>query len=305
MALGTNNFTSADLDVAYPELWGQRINDFFRSQLRFGSFFIDRSEELVGGGDTLHTVNLTEMSANTKSNGSQITLNSPTETSADLTVTTWDEVSFLIEDREAAQVKQSFTLQERYAINAGYTAAAAVEDAIATLFSSFSNSVGTSASDVQDSDLRTAIQTLTQNDVPVDNTNDVAWFMHPRTVWGQIMAIDKFTLLQNTDGADPVLQGEVGRLYGFPVVMTTRVPAEAGANVGGNGRINMLAHRDAIHWARLSLPSGGDNQFTGQYGVRVQTSYIQEYLGFLTTADIVHGEVENRDVAGVQVKGSN
>jgi len=87
--------------------------------------------------------------------------------------------------------------------------------------------------------------------------------------------------------------------------MSTRVPAEAGANLTGNGRINLFAHRDAIHWARLSLPSGGDNQMTGQFGVRIQTSYIQEYLGFLTTADVVHGEVENRDVAGVQVKGSN
>jgi len=214
MPLGTDHFTGADLSVAIPSVWGNRINDFFRSQLRFGSFFIDRSDELAEGGDNLLTIGLTEMSANTKSNGSQVTLNSPTESKVDLTVDTWDEVSFLIEDKEAAQVKRSYTLQERYAMNAGYTAAAAIEDAIAALWSSFSNTVGTSASDVQDSDLRAAVKTLAQNNVPMDNTNDVAWFLHPNTVWDQVMKIDKFTLLQNTDGADPVLRGEVGRLYG-------------------------------------------------------------------------------------------
>lgn len=305
MALGTDNFTSADLDVLMPEVWGEKINDFFRANLRFGDHFIDRSDELMEGGDTLNTPNLTEMSANTKSTNSEVTLNSPTETSQVLTVNTWDEVSFLIEDREAAQVKRSYTLQRRYAENAAYTAAAAVEDAIAALWSSFSNTVGASDSDVEDSDIRAAIRTLAENDVPMENKEDVRFFLHDRTVWDQVMAIDKFTLLQNTEGADPVLRGQVGFLYGFPVIASTRVPAEAGANIGGNGRLNFLAHKDAIHWARLSLPSGGDRQMTGQYGVRVQTSYIQEYLGFLTTADVVHGEVENRDNAGVVIKSNN
>ncbi|MGB1039027.1 MAG: hypothetical protein ACPGYY_10305, partial [Bacteroidia bacterium] len=71
MALGTGHFTGAsgDLDVMIPQVWGERINDFFRSRLIMGNFFTDRSDELVGGGDTVHTPNLTEMSANAKSNG--------------------------------------------------------------------------------------------------------------------------------------------------------------------------------------------------------------------------------------------
>lgn len=95
MALGSNHQSDTTLDVLIPSIWGNRLNDFFRSQLRFGSFFIDRSEELAGGGTTLSTPNLTEMSANTKSNGSQVTLNAATETKQDLQVDTWDEVSFL------------------------------------------------------------------------------------------------------------------------------------------------------------------------------------------------------------------
>jgi hypothetical protein len=37
-------------------------------------FFTNRSGELVGGGDTLYTPNLTEMGANSKSNGVAVTL---------------------------------------------------------------------------------------------------------------------------------------------------------------------------------------------------------------------------------------
>ena len=37
-------------------------------------FFVDRSSELAGGGSTLYTPNLTEMSANAKSNATAVTL---------------------------------------------------------------------------------------------------------------------------------------------------------------------------------------------------------------------------------------
>jgi hypothetical protein len=127
------------------EIWGDRINDFFKCKLIITDFFTDRSGELAAGGDTLHTPNLTEMSANTKTNAVAVTLNSPTETSIDLVINTWKEVSFAIEDREAAFVKQSYAIQERYAKNAGYTIAAVLETAVATLFSGFSQSVGSSA----------------------------------------------------------------------------------------------------------------------------------------------------------------
>ena len=43
------------------EIWGDRINDFFKCKLIITDFFTDRSGELAAGGDTLHTPNLTEM----------------------------------------------------------------------------------------------------------------------------------------------------------------------------------------------------------------------------------------------------
>lgn len=301
MALGTNHMSSTTLDVLIPEIWGNRINDFFRQSLTMANFFTDRSDELVAGGDILHTPNLTEMSANTKNNGSQVTLNNPTEEKIDLTVTTWVEVSFLIEDREASTVKQSYTLQERYVMNAAYTAAAALEDDIAALFAGFSQSVGASTTNLADSDIRQAIAYLHVANVPIDYMNpgsEVAFFLHPNVMWLQVMALDRFTLLQNTAGADPVNRGHVGYLYGIPVYVTNSCPFVSGTT----GHYGFVGHKDAIHFATRNLGAGesmGASASAG--GVRLQSSYEQSYLGTLSTADICYGVIENRDTAGVKI----
>ena len=275
------------------EIWGDRINDFFKCKLVMSDFFTNRSSELVGGGDVLHTPNLTEMSANAKSNGVAVALNSPTETSIDLTVDQWYEVSFAIEDKEAVQVKQSYAIQERYAKNAGYTLGRTLELAIATLFSGFSQTVGSSANAIQDSDIRSAIATLEGNCVDIE---EAAFFMHPNTFWKQVQNLDKFSLAINSPVNDPTGKMPKASLYGIPVYYSNLIPIVLG------GRRNMLVHSDAIHWASSSLPVMTYGKgMVGKYGVRVQSSYIPDFLSTLTTADLLYGVVENRDNAGVQL----
>lgn len=283
MALGTNHASSTTLDTLIPEIWGSKMNDFYRANLITANFFTDLSSELAAGGDVVHVPSITEMTANTKTNGTQVTLNAPTETKVDLTVNTWKEVSFLIEDREAQIVMHSYSIQERYMKNAAYTAAAALEDAIIALFDDFSQTTGASDTAVRDSDVRGAIKLLDTANVPQE---DRAFFFHPKAIWSDLMAIDKFTLVQNTLGADPVLKGRVGYLYGIPVYMTTRI----GITSGG-GYQNALAHKDAIIHARTLM--------------RTQANYVPEYLGTLVTADILYGVVENRDTSGVWIKCSS
>lgn len=89
-------------------------------------------------------------------------------------------------------------------------------------------------------------------------------------------------------------------LYGIPVIVTPAVPNESGSD----GRLNVLAHKDAIHWARLSMPAKAGIGMVGSEGVRVQQSYVHEYLGDLVTVDLCYGVVENRDTAAVVLKSS-
>ena len=295
MSFPTSTHTSTSLDAYIPEIWGERVNEFYRARLVAAPFFTDRSDEAREGGDVLYTPGTTEMTANAKSNATAVTLNSPTETKVTLTINQWQEVSFAIEDAQAAQAKRSYTIMERYAQGAGYAIAKKLDGAITALFSGFSNSVGSSTTDLADSDIRSAISTLESNNVP---TEEAAFFVHPAVFWKQVQAIDKFSLAINSPVNDPTAKRPAGYLYGFPVYQTTQI-----TNVSGTtGRNNALAHPDAIHWATSPLGAGGSKgSMVGSMGIRVQSNYIPEYLSTVTTADILYGVVENRDVAGVRI----
>jgi hypothetical protein len=299
MAYPSNTYTGdgGDLDVFIPAVWGEKINDFFKETLVMADFFTDRSDELVGGGNIVYTPNLTEMTANSKSNATAVTLNSPTETAVTLTVATHYEVSFQIEDIDAAHVKRSYTLQERLAKNAAYTIGNTLESAISALFAGFSNTVGASTSNLADSEIRQAIATLDAAKVPGIYSGEVAFFVHPNTFWRQIQNIDKFSLAVNSPVNDPTAKKPMASLYGIPVYVSANLSTSAGS------RLNALAHKDAIHFATLALGAGSKgNGVTGKHGIRVQSNYIPEYLATLTTVDIVYGVIENRDACGVWIK---
>lgn len=297
MAFPTGTETSTTLAELIPLKWGERINDFFKLKLMIADFFTDRSSELADGGSALYTPNLTEMTANSKTVATAVTLNQPTETKITLSVNQWYEVSFAIEDREAAQVKHSYYLQEKYAMNAGYTMAKKLEVALASLFAGFSTTVGASTTNLADSEIRAAINAL--ESVGIDTTSDVAFFVSPAVFWKQIQNIDKFSLAINSPVNDPTAKTPKATLYGIPVYVSNNIQYVSGTT----GRANALAHRDALHFATSPLGSGGSmgSSMTGKYGVRVQSNYIPEYLSTVTTADLLYGVVENRDNAGVLI----
>lgn len=289
--------TGTSLASNIPLLWGEKINEFFKLKLLIADFFVDRSSELADGGSTLYTPNLTEMSANAKTNAAAVTLNAPTDSKITLAVDQWYEVSYAIEDREAAQVKHSYYLQERYAKNAGYTMAKKLEVALASLFAGFSTTVGASTTNLADSEIRAAIAAL--ESVGVDTSSDVAFFVSPNVFWKQIQNLDKFSLAVNSPVNDPTAKTPKATLYGIPVYVSNNIQYVSGTT----GRVNALAHRDAIHFATSPLGSGGSlgSSMTGRYGVRVQSNYIPEYLSTLTTADLLYGTIENRDNAGIAI----
>lgn len=274
------------------------MNDFFRAKLVAAPFFINRSDELANGGKTLYTPNIGEMAANAKVNATAVTLNAPTDTKNTLTVDQWFEVSFAIEDLEAAQVMHSYSLMERYAKNAGYTIAKKLDVAITSLFSGFSTVVGTSTAVLADSDIRAAIAALESNDVDIE---EAEFFVSPDVFWKQVQNIDKFSLAVNSPVNDPSRKRPSGFLYGIPVNIINTIQYVSGTT----GRYNALATPDAIHWAAAPLGSGGsEGKMVGSNGIRVQSNYIPEYLSTVTTADIAYGVAENRDSAGVAIMTS-
>ena len=297
MAFPSTTETLASLDSYIPIVWGQKVNEFFRAKLVAAPFFVDRSDEVTGGGATLYTPNTTEFTASTKTNATTVTLNAPSDTKQTLSINTWVEASFAIEDREAAQVMHSYSIMERYAKNCAYAIAKSLDTSIVALFKTFSNTVGTSTNNLGDSDIRAAFAYLETNNV---DSTEAAFFVSPNVFWKQLQGIDKFSLAINSPVNDPTAKRPAAYLYGQPVYVTSQIPLNS---TPSGGRANALAIPDAIHWATSPLGTGGSkaNSMTGAYNVRVQSNYIPEYLSTVTTADILYGVVENRDLGGVQI----
>lgn len=279
MPLSSGTITKLDVVVFEPEIWEGAVNNFYRAKLVAGNFFWDLSSAVDQGGDQINIPNVTEMTANDKTNGAEVTLNSPTETSIALVIDTWKEVSFLIEDFESRQIAAVYDLQEKYAYNAGYTAAAALDDALFVLAAAFSQAVGDSDTEITDSSIRRAILYLDDADAPQE---DRAFFLSPATMWDDIMAIDKFVLANEAGGRGPVTSGPVGMLYGYKVYISTRIPTI------NDSVFNFFAHKDALVYASSR--------------VRVQSQYLQQRLGTLVTADVMFGVIANRDTSGATLK---
>jgi len=295
MAFPTGTETQTTLASEIPLKWGQKVNDFYKQKLVCADFFVDRSDEVTEGARSLYTPNLTEFSANAKSNATTVTLNSPTDTKNTLTISNWYECSFAIEDAEAAQIFSSYSLMERYAKNCGYEIAKTLDVAIATIFGTFTASVGSSTVNLADSDVRNAIATLETNNVDID---ECAFFMTPNVFWKQLQAIDKFSLAINSPVNDPTAKMPRASLYGIPVYISNSIQYVSGTT----GRYNALAHSDSIHFATAPLGAGGSmGQMVGSNGIRVQSNYVPQYLSTVTTADILYGVVLNRANAGVNV----
>ena len=261
-------------------LWSQsKMNDFYRAKLSAAKFFTDMSADFQRGAKSVYIPNITEMTAHSKTTGSVVTLNQVTDTKNTLTVDTWYECSFAIEKKEEKQVLKQYSYMDTLLKNAAYTVGGAYEDAILALFTGFSQTVGTSAAGLLDSNIRAAIQYIAAANCPKE---ECAFFLTPKQVWTDLMGIDKFTLVQNTGGADPVLKGQVGRLYGIPVIESSRISSTTGsAN-------SALAHKDAIVHASTLMET--------------EMNYVGQYLSTIFTAHVTYGVVENRDTSGVWIK---
>jgi len=277
-AYPTSTMTTTTLANLIPTIWGEKMNDYYGANLKTAAFFTDLSSDIVGGGDTVYVPNITAMIAHAKTTASPVTVNANTDTNITLLVQTKMECSFSIEDMDSDQVKQSYGYIDRQARNAAYQVSEAYELAIIALFDNFSQVVGTSAAGIADSNILAALKYLADANVP---SEDRAFILSPKAIYTDLMAIDKFTLLQNTNGADPVLKGAIGMLYGVPVIESSNI------GTTDDSAQNVLAHKDAIVHANT--------------GLRVQSNYVPQYLATITTAFMRYGVIENRDTSGVWI----
>ena len=302
MALGTNHVTNTTAATFIPELWSDEIIAAYKKNLVMANL-VNKMSFKGKKGDTLHIPKPTRGSASAKAASTQVTLIAATESEQQVLVNKHYEYSRLIEDITEAQALAS--LRRFYTDDAGYALAKQVDTDIIQLGRAVQSGGGTAAyntaviggdgstayvaasnneSALTDAGIRTVIQTLDDQDVPMDNR----YLVVPPSARKTLMGLSRFTeqaFVGEVGGGNTIRNGQIGDVYGTKVFVTTNADTTSGS---GAARVALMFHKDAFVLAE-------------QMGVRSQTQYKQEYLGTLFTSDMLYGVAELRDTSAVAI----
>jgi N4-gp56 family major capsid protein len=289
MALGSNHVTNTTAATFIPELWSDEIVAAYKNSLVMANA-VNKMPMKGKKGDTIHIPKPTRGSASAKAASTQVTLQAATESEVVVTIDKHYEYSRLIEDITEVQAQAS--LRKFYTDDAGYALAkqvdtdlfAEAEDNFTLYTPSGSGLVAytagtTTAGAFDDASFRDGIQLLDDEDVPMENRVLVI----PPSAINTIRGIDRY--MSSDFGGVGTIKGQIGTLYGIPVVVSTNCPVITG---GAGEKLGVLMHKDAIVFAE-------------QVGVRSQTQYKQEYLSTLFTSDTLYGVQTLRAESGIGI----
>lgn len=290
-------------------------------------------------GDTLHIPVPARGSASAKAASTQVTLIADTAGVVDVLINKHFEYSKLYED--IAEMQALSSMRKFYTDDAGYALAKRVDQDLHLLgagfnagsiagatnlyekgviggdgSTNFSGASGGNGTALTDAGLRTAIQTLEDQDVNSAELNLVIPPVEAKVLRG----ISRFTEQAFVGSGDVIKTGRLGNLYGTDIFTSTNCVWIHCNSVTGTQSVTFsttaptgASYSDAfaltVDWD-TSSPS--DTKYRAclllhkdamchaeQMDIRTQSQYKQEYLGTLVTSDTVYGVKELRDYAGL------
>lgn len=323
MALGTNHVALTEVTAAsrtrsnsafVRELWTDEIIAAYKSNLVMPQLVVNMP---FNGrkGDTFHVPNPVRGSASAKAAETQVTLIANQESTKQYLIDQHYEYSRLIEDIVSIQADDS--VRQFYTDDAGYALAKLVDTALhnegaklagadasptvegsayskavigsdgSTVWDGTANTNEGNAAALADAGIREIIRQLDDNDVP--NAGRV--LVIPPVEKKSLTGIARYTeesFVGERGSANTIRNGMIGSLYGVDVFVSTNCPVVEDAGTNSNERAALLFQKEAF-------------VFIEQLRPRVQSSYIQEYLGDLFTADTIYGTGVLRPEAGVAI----
>lgn len=259
----------------------------------------DWDNEVANYGQTVNITSRGSLSVNDKSEGTAVTLQTPTHTKTAVTLNKHKEVSFLVEDIGAALSRPE--VLNAYVSDALAVLAEQIDGDLAALYSGLSQSID-ATSGLGEDDFRSARRLLNAAKAPLGQRYAV---LHEDAEY-ELLAIERFV---NRDYAE--LQGApqglinayTGRFVGFDVFVDQKITTAASECK------NLMMHRDALVLATRPLPPAPRNagvlqsvMSEGGMGLRVTVSYNPDYLGVQVTIDVLYGVAELRDNHGITVR---
>ncbi len=242
MTTGTTEFIDATTAAIFiPVLWSREAIIAREQALVFANLVNRVFEKELSFGGSLHVPNVSNFTAQSKNTSSNaaVVWETVTEANTDLTIDQWKYHGLALESFTKKQAMQD--ILARYAPKQGYALAQVIDDALATLVLSLTQTVGALANDLTYEDALRAVQYLNDANAPQTDRN---WIISPATVTGfmkldQVVNDDYKALNgQYQQGAADSYQG---RWMRTPIYMTTNVD---GSNAAGHS--NALLQKEAF-----------------------------------------------------------
>lgn len=259
----------------------------------------DWDNEVAKYGQTIDIPFTGGLSVNDKAANTVVTLQTPADTKASVTLNKHKEVSFLIEDIAEALSRPNYL--QAYNEDAMKVIAEEIDADILALYSGFSQTINATAGLAED-DFREARRLLNAAKVPQRGRFAV---LHEDAEF-ELLGIEKFTNQDyrglHGDGPQGLIDSFVGRFVGFDVYTDQIV------TVASTQCKNIFGHKNAIVLATRPMPMSGNGMGVVQramsedgIGIRLTMSYNPDHLGVQVTADLLYGVAELRDNHAVVV----
>lgn len=237
--------------VFTPEVWSPRIDEYFKKKLVAGKHFLNFSNEVAQGGDTVHIPKIADSFAGTaiaQTTGA-VTKTVLQDTSTTLLINKWYASRMRITNFQLAQVAASYNLKDAYARAMAQDLREIFDRQLLAEASNLSPSVNDTTTTIVATDLQEAIRLTESFYIPKE---DLVWFFPPNIYWNQIMLNDKYSD-KSKFGESILLEGFQDLLYGIPVVITDQVPLFSATSAK---RIGLLVAKNALCYAFCNLPNG-------------------------------------------------
>jgi N4-gp56 family major capsid protein len=306
--IGTNNQTVTTAATFIPELWSDEVIATYQKNLVLANL-VTRINHKGKKGDTINIPTPVRGSATSKGENSLVKIQGDTHNNTALSIDKHYEYSVLIEDM--AEVQALSSLRRFYTEDAGYALSTQVDLDLFNKAAALNGGNGTagnsgwnkavvfnnagvladwdrsgtgnavSLATGGDAAIRAMIEKLDLADVPQDGR---AIVLTPRQ-YTDMLGIQRYTEQAFIGDGNAIKTGKVGMIYGVEVFVTNAMGTTQCATGSVVHDIGLVLHKDAM-------------ALVEQLGVRSQSSYMQEYLGDLYTADTIYGVGEMRDASG-------
>lgn len=230
------------VDAFIPEVWAAQLLTSLKKTLVYGQAgVVNRNYEgdISQYGDTVHISAVGPVSVRTYTAHSDITVDQVNDSDQTLMIDQSPYFAFEVDDIEARQARNGGAVMSESADEAAYSLGDTADQYLAGVMKSgvaASNQIGTVGTDASDGDASgdALIQLLIDMKVRLDEENIPnagRWVIVNPAAHGKLLSTPQFVRVDQSGTSEALRNGQIGRAFGFDIMLSNNVPATSGTTL--------------------------------------------------------------------------